>query len=81
VSLHENSESGEEEREREERRPCFSSECAPSSDAECALERDAGDDKVRRGICAARREDVGEGMVKVEDCIAAALSALGEGGG
>jgi hypothetical protein len=68
VSLQENSESAEEEREREDRRPCFSSECAPSSDAVSELERDAWDDKVRNGILAGRREDVWEEILKVESC-------------
>ena len=61
MSLQENAESGEEERER----PCFSSECAPSNEAVCSSERDAGVDRVRNGMLAGRREDVGEEMVKV----------------
>lgn len=62
MSLQENSESAEELREREDRRPCFSSECAPSNEAVCSSERD---DRFRNGMLAGRREDVGEGMVKV----------------
>lgn len=65
MSLQENSESGDEDLEREERRPCFSSGRAPSNRSECELDRTAGDDKVRRGILAGRREGFGEGIVNI----------------
>lgn len=66
MSLQEKSES-EEDREREERRPCFSSECPPSSEAECESDWDGCDDRVLRGIFAGRREDVWEGMMTVAE--------------
>lgn len=71
VSLQENSES-EEDLEREDRRPCFSEEREPSNAAECSSVRA---DKVLRGMFAGRRDELWEGIVKVVDCLAAALSA------
>lgn len=68
MSLQENSELGDDDREREDRRPCFSSDCAPSSLSECGFDRSAADDKVRRGIFAGRRGAFGEGIVTVVDC-------------
>lgn len=65
VSLHENSEPSDDDREREDRRPSFLSACDPSSAAECEWELDGWDERVRKGIFAGRREDCGEGMVKV----------------
>jgi len=65
VSLQENSEPRGDDREKEDRRPCFSSDSLPSSAAECEFGPVAGDDKVRRGILAGRREGFGEGMVKI----------------
>ena len=64
VSLQENSESGDEDLERDDRRACFSSDCAPSSAAECESELEAGIDKVRSGMLAGRRRVFGEGIVK-----------------
>ena len=61
VSLHENSEPGDDEREREDRRPCFSSK---PSNPWLGFDRLAVDN-VCNGICAGRREDFEEGMLKV----------------
>lgn len=61
MSLHENSEPGDEEREREDRRPCFSS--GPSSPW-LGFGRLA-EDNVRNGMFAGRRVDFGKGMLKV----------------
>jgi hypothetical protein len=68
VSLQEKSELGEDDREREDRRPCFSSDCEPSSLSECGSDRLAADDKVRRGMFAGRRGGFWEGIVTVVDC-------------
>jgi hypothetical protein len=62
VSLHEKSESGDGDREREERRSCFSCACSPRSPAP-GEDRLAGVVKVRRGIFAGRRVDGVDGMV------------------
>ena len=68
MSLQENSELGDDDLEREDRRPCFSSDCAPSSLSECMSDRLAADDKVRRGIFAGRRGGFGGGILTVVDC-------------
>lgn len=77
MSLQEKSESGDDDLEREDRRPCFSSDCAPSSAAECEMDRLGWDDKVRKGIFAGRRVVLGEGIVNVVSCLAAALRVEG----
>lgn len=77
MSLQENSESGEDDRESEDRRPCFSSECPPNSAAECELDLLGWEDNVRRGMFAGRRGTFGEEIVKVVSCFAAALCVEG----
>jgi hypothetical protein len=65
VSLHERSELGDDDREREERRPCFSSDCSRSR----AVSWDdglPGRGRVRRGMLAGRREGFGDGMIAGE---------------
>jgi hypothetical protein len=75
VSLQENSELGDDDREREDRRPCFSSDCAPSSLSEFGSDRCVADGKVRRGMFAGRRGGFRGGIVTVVDCWAAVLCA------
>lgn len=79
MSLQENSELGDDDLEREDRRPCFSSEFRPSSAAEWESEREAWVDKVLSGILAGRRGGFGEGIVKVRTVLQQS-SALGMGG-
>ncbi len=68
MSLQENPELGEDDREREDWRPCFSSNCEASSLSECGSDRLSADDKVRRGMFAGRRGGLWEGIVTVVDC-------------
>lgn len=70
VSLQE-SESEEVDREREERRPCFS-ECAPSRCSDWVESLPAVVERVRRGIFAGRRDGVWEGILKGAELFAAA---------
>jgi hypothetical protein len=65
VSLQDPKSESEEDRESEDRRPCFSCEWVPSREAVCSLVREGWDDKVRKGIFAGRREDDEEEMMKV----------------
>ena len=82
VSLQEsNSEPGDDDREREERRPCFSSsDWEPSSGLEWELNWPAAEDKVLRGIFAARRVVLCEGILKGVDCVQQPSAICSAGG-